>query len=240
MLLRSLDEREPPVPEQDEVSELAAHLNERHHAAWLAQSASADLFRALYVREQVNNGPFHVQAIVYEVRANALGVFVPRLGIMAPVFFCKKDKGGHFELPRAFVRGADGAPDAVISFAPECASVIDDGATLSLRAPDGASVDISVMDAVIVNVTVSEAHVRMPSVQLALVAPSKQRAPQATLSGRQMRQAVAAQQEQAKAALAHDDALASLNDVYGTRTVSLYATLERFRRVSLEPACTYR
>eukprot|EP01083_Nonionella_stella_P197511 726090_1 len=109
LLLRTLEESEDNDVEMSDadlrpLSELCTHLNEQSRRAKHAQRQSKELARVLALTGAV----MHVRAVVVELRANGLIVFVPRLPMpgcteeddtsaRGAVFL--KTKDGHFQRP---------------------------------------------------------------------------------------------------------------------------------------------
>ncbi|KDO31060.1 hypothetical protein SPRG_22126 [Saprolegnia parasitica CBS 223.65] len=81
-----------PLPEYLEnkthLQDLAGNLNKRHLSAQLAGRASVSLHTLLYFA----NNPTVTDAMVNKVRANGIGVLLPRFGIEGMVLLCEKGK----------------------------------------------------------------------------------------------------------------------------------------------------
>lgn len=74
--------------EHKKLAQLCTHLNERHRASKLVQSDSSDWFRALYIRKKEN---LIEDAIIYDVKAESLYVFVPAYRIKSVVHMTTKE-----------------------------------------------------------------------------------------------------------------------------------------------------
>lgn len=80
------------LPGNQELDELSEHINHQHRAAQNAQRDSQELFQYLYFKQKdLNNECCRADAIIFQIRANGLMVFVPRYGIRAPVYLRNKD-----------------------------------------------------------------------------------------------------------------------------------------------------
>ncbi|KAI7828302.1 hypothetical protein BX661DRAFT_198107 [Kickxella alabastrina] len=83
-LLAALDQAaEPEALQWEWTARTALLLNERNRMSKLAQRDSTELFQALYIKAHLQGTV--VRGVVSEVRENGLVVFVPSLGLRAPV-----------------------------------------------------------------------------------------------------------------------------------------------------------
>ncbi|XP_022315246.2 DIS3-like exonuclease 1 [Crassostrea virginica] len=80
------------LPGNLELDELCEHINHQHRAAQNAQRDSQELFQYMYFKQRdLNNECCRADAIIFQLRANGLLVFVPRYGIRGPVYLRNKD-----------------------------------------------------------------------------------------------------------------------------------------------------
>ncbi|XP_048763599.2 DIS3-like exonuclease 1 [Ostrea edulis] len=80
------------LPGNQELDMLSEHINHQHRAAQNAQRDSQELFQYLYFKQKDADDVCCVaDAIIFQLRANGLMVFVPRYGIRGPVYLRNKD-----------------------------------------------------------------------------------------------------------------------------------------------------
>ncbi|KAK3090437.1 hypothetical protein FSP39_011852 [Pinctada imbricata] len=80
------------LPGNKELDEISDHLNHQHRAAQNAQRDSQELFQCLFFKQkQLEDDCFNVDAVIFQLRANGVFVFVPRYGIRGPVYLRSKD-----------------------------------------------------------------------------------------------------------------------------------------------------
>ncbi|XP_040572324.1 DIS3-like exonuclease 1 [Lepeophtheirus salmonis] len=78
---------EQSVPNNEELSELCIHINDRNKAAQKIQRASAQLFQTLYFK---NRSPYDpgciVEAVISSIKSNGFIVYIPRYALKGPVY----------------------------------------------------------------------------------------------------------------------------------------------------------
>lgn len=75
-----------------ELQDLCDHMNEKHRAAQNAQRASQEMFQAFFFRDRSADSECLVaDAIVIQLRANGVVVFLPKYGLKAPVYVKNKE-----------------------------------------------------------------------------------------------------------------------------------------------------
>ncbi|XP_062570855.1 DIS3-like exonuclease 1 [Saccostrea cucullata] len=80
------------LPGNQELDELSEHINHQHRAAQNAQRDSQELFQYLYFKQKHSEDECCLaDAIIFQLRANGLMVFVPRYGIKGPVYLRNKE-----------------------------------------------------------------------------------------------------------------------------------------------------
>lgn len=75
-----------------ELQDLCDHMNQKHRAAQNAQRDSQEMFQAFFFRDRsADSDCFVADAIVVQLRANGVVVFLPRYGLKAPVYVKNKE-----------------------------------------------------------------------------------------------------------------------------------------------------
>ncbi|CAB4069016.1 DIS3L [Lepeophtheirus salmonis] len=93
---------EQSVPNNEELSELCIHINDRNKAAQKIQRASAQLFQTLYFK---NRSPYDpgciVEAVISSIKSNGFIVYIPRYALKGPVYLSnaedQEDNSIHIE-----------------------------------------------------------------------------------------------------------------------------------------------
>ncbi|XP_072031507.1 LOW QUALITY PROTEIN: DIS3-like exonuclease 1 [Amphiura filiformis] len=82
------------LPSNKDLQQLSGHINTKHRASQNAQRDSQVLFQAMYFRDRDSTTDERciVDAVVHNLRANGLLVFIPRYGIKGALYL--KDKEG--------------------------------------------------------------------------------------------------------------------------------------------------
>nr|KAG5699567.1 hypothetical protein BaRGS_033763 [Batillaria attramentaria] len=92
---------EEGLPGTRQLEELTSHMNVKHRAAQHAQRDSQELFQSMFFREhEAEKDVCTVDAIIYQLRANGLMVYVPRYGVKGVAYL--QDRSGQV----LFVSGA--------------------------------------------------------------------------------------------------------------------------------------
>lgn len=80
------------LPGNKELNEMCDHINQKHRSSQNVQRDSQELFQCLYFKgKDKNDDCCIVDAVIYQLRNNAVLVFVPRYGIKGSVYVRSKD-----------------------------------------------------------------------------------------------------------------------------------------------------
>ncbi|KAK3604725.1 hypothetical protein CHS0354_018965 [Potamilus streckersoni] len=93
-LLSAVGEDNVKLPSNTELDDMSKHINQKHRAAQYAQRESQELFQCLFFKGRGGSDDDEhciVDAIIYQIRANGLFVYVPRYGIKGPVYLRSKE-----------------------------------------------------------------------------------------------------------------------------------------------------
>ncbi|XP_013378724.1 DIS3-like exonuclease 1 [Lingula anatina] len=75
-----------------DLEELAHHINDKHRAAQYAERESQELFQALYFKNRPEKDSYCIaDAVIFQLRANGVMVFVPKYGMRGPVYLKNKE-----------------------------------------------------------------------------------------------------------------------------------------------------
>ncbi|KAJ1889980.1 hypothetical protein LPJ66_007738, partial [Kickxella alabastrina] len=162
---------EPEAPQCEWTARTALLLNERNRMSKLAQRDSTELFQALYVKAHLQGTV--VRGVVSEVRENGLVVFVPSLGLRAPVRLRDREQ---IKVPLSLLTGKVEDADVFID---RCKELNPEPTRLSVvlgpepgpgNTRGGRTVVFGVFDRVSVLLRVLESGRRRPQVYLTLMA----------------------------------------------------------------------
>lgn len=129
------------------------------------QRDCSDLFQALYFRKRPNS---EEEAVVVEVRANALMVLVPKYGMRATLRFRARD--GHFLFPPLAAK--EGAAPAAVTGV----SADPDGQTVTVTTAAG-TLQLGLFNRLRVRIEVSESRAHLPAMRVSLLSIHRTGAP---------------------------------------------------------------
>lgn len=249
-MLRECLKDKPQGPSEEEVRDLARHMNERHHRSRMVQMESSNLTLALYIKSSSRGALHEVEGIVSGVLQNALSVFVPQYGLICYVPLqgpralspaAAKDgeqsrDAAKFYLAASMVPGCAGS---YASFDPERVTCEPEEGKLVLRADGRPDVTFEILNRVVLGLTVEESRVRPISIRAVLVrhsdathVPPTER-PSAATTRKIIREHEDAMAKQLRM---QREALGGLDDMYKSKANSLYNVLEGFRKLSIQPS----
>ncbi|XP_070541854.1 DIS3-like exonuclease 1 isoform X2 [Ptychodera flava] len=94
LLMAAINGEEEALPGNKELQDLCDHINTKNRASQHAQKASQELFQSLFFKDKdpEKDECCTVDAVIFELRANGMLVFIPRYGMKGAVYL--KDKSG--------------------------------------------------------------------------------------------------------------------------------------------------
>lgn len=149
---------EEPLWTDQELSELAAHINTQHDAAKNAQRDSSELFQTLFFKNRND----HEDAVIYDIRTNGLLIFLPKYGIRGTVYLRGKD-GTILIPPTAFPSKKSNSPVTVSNY-----TIDEDFTTVSIQTSKGLKT-LHLFDHFIVKILVQESRAHRSTLKFELV-----------------------------------------------------------------------
>ncbi|KAL9987682.1 hypothetical protein ACROYT_G002028 [Oculina patagonica] len=225
------------LPNNKGLQETCHHINIKHRAAQNAQKESVDLFQSLFFQDLPEDDERrNCDAVIFNLRANGVLVFVPRYGLKGPVYL--KDKTG--QVVTTHVK-----EDSVI-FGPGSLSRHEYHATVRNSA---GSFDFRLFDHIQVRISVAKSRAHAPSLKLELLSletrqspPLSEMASQDDVSHKMKRSELVkevkssrVEEHKSVGTQGLDGDFAKLKSEFGQthESVSFYCLMEFFREMSL-------